>query len=81
MLNISSSELLVSTIPDNCVSTTFQELTVRDLSLYDFQVDNNQDRLLDVHHLLVGQVASRQFAHYQLSIQNFYLAAIASGLK
>ncbi|OZH51552.1 hypothetical protein AFK68_30175 [Hydrocoleum sp. CS-953] len=42
MLNISSSELLISTIPDNCLSTTFQESTVRDLSLYDFQVDNNQ---------------------------------------
>ncbi|MDJ0517982.1 MAG: GGDEF domain-containing protein [Trichodesmium sp. MO_231.B1] len=42
MLNLSSSELLVSTIPDNCLSTTSQESTVRDLSLYDFQVDNNQ---------------------------------------
>ncbi|NES04281.1 MAG: GGDEF domain-containing protein [Okeania sp. SIO2F4] len=42
MLNLSSSELLVSTIPDNCLSRTSQESTVRDLSLYDFQVDNNQ---------------------------------------
>ncbi|NEQ40330.1 MAG: diguanylate cyclase [Okeania sp. SIO3I5] len=42
MVNMFSSELLVSTIPDNCLSTTFQESTIRDLSLYDFQVDNNQ---------------------------------------
>ncbi len=42
MLDLSSSELLVSTIPDNCQSKTFQESTIRDLSLYDFQVDNNQ---------------------------------------
>ncbi|MGD1805219.1 GGDEF domain-containing protein [Dapis sp. BLCC M126] len=42
MLNLSSSEFLVSTIPDNCLSRTFQESTVGDLSLYDFQVDNNQ---------------------------------------
>ena len=42
MLNISSSELLVSTIPDNCLARTFQESTIRDLSLYDFQIDNNQ---------------------------------------
>ncbi len=42
MLNISSSELLISTIPDNCLSSTFQESTIGDLYLYDFQVDNNQ---------------------------------------
>ncbi len=42
MLNLSGFELLVSTISENCLSSTFQKSTLRNLSLYDFQVDNNQ---------------------------------------
>ena len=42
MFNVYFSELLVSTVTDNCLSQNFQESTIQDLSLYNFQVDNNQ---------------------------------------
>lgn len=42
MLDLSYSELLVPTMPDNCPPKIFQESTLRHLSLYDFQVENDQ---------------------------------------
>ncbi|MGK7919377.1 MAG: GGDEF domain-containing protein [Trichodesmium sp.] len=42
MLDLSHSELLVSTIAENCPSKIFEDLTLRNLSLYNFQVENHQ---------------------------------------
>ncbi|MGB3513234.1 MAG: diguanylate cyclase [Microcoleaceae cyanobacterium] len=42
MVNLSCSELLVSSISDNCLPITFQESTLQSLFVYDFLVDCNQ---------------------------------------
>lgn len=42
MLNLSSFKPLILPAVENSLPKTFQELTLRNLSLYDFQVDSNQ---------------------------------------